>query len=89
MVEGGYKGLQGVTKGYKGLQGLTRGYRVLHRGTGGYKRLQGITKDYNHLGLGGKPLYSSVVKLNATNPTPLNIETVLNLLNLYETMRQN
>lgn len=43
----------------------------------------------NHLGLGGKPLYSSVVKRNATNPPPLNIETVLNLLNLYETMRQN
>ena len=36
----------------------------------------------NHLGLGGKPLYSSVVKRNATNPPPLNIETVLNLLNL-------
>ena len=38
----------------------------------------------NHLGLGGRPLYSSVVKRNATNPPPLNIETVLNLLNLMK-----
>ena len=43
----------------------------------------------NHLGLGGKPLYSSVVIGNATNPPPVKIETVLNVLNLYETMRQN
>ena len=43
----------------------------------------------NHLGLGGKPLYSSGVKRNATNPPPLNIEIVLNVLNLYETMLQN
>lgn len=49
----------------------------------------------NHLGLGVQPLYSSVVKRDAidpksslrSSPPPLNLETVFNLLKLYETMR--
>ena len=49
----------------------------------------------NHLGLGVQPLYSSVVKRDAidpksslwSSPPPLNLETVFNLLKLYETIR--
>ena len=37
-IQGGYKGLQGVTKGYKGLQDIT----------GGDKGLRGVTKDYRN-----------------------------------------
>ena len=45
-IQGGYKGLQGVTRGYKGLQGITKGYKGLQGVKGVDKGLQGVTKDY-------------------------------------------
>ena len=47
-MQGGYKGLQGVTRGYKGLQGVAGGYKGLQGVTGGDKGLQGVTKDYRN-----------------------------------------
>ena len=36
-IQGGYRGLKGVTRGYKGLHGVTWGYRGLQGVTRGYK----------------------------------------------------
>ena len=41
-LQGGYKGLQGVTWGYKGLQGVTEGYK-------GLQWVKGVTKDYRNV----------------------------------------
>ena len=36
-LQGGNKGLQGVTKDYRGFQGVTKGYKALEEVTGSYK----------------------------------------------------
>ena len=43
VIQGFFKGLQGVTRGYRGLQGVTGGYKGLQGVIGGYRRLQRVT----------------------------------------------